>query len=164
MQVSQNRVPLGRFSTVKLNYIAVGLSFMASIIHGLLISEHFDEWFGYGIFFALATVSQMMFAAVLAIRPWMYDQSGGSRLDGGNSIARTWYLVGIIGNLAIIGLYVITRTYGIPLFGPEAGAVEPITAAGVLSKLTEAVLVAVLFVLAQRMQGQVSTRPVAPQT
>jgi hypothetical protein len=33
-------------------------------------------------------------------------------------------LVGIAGNLAIVGLYLLTRTVGIPFFGPEAGEVE----------------------------------------
>jgi hypothetical protein len=33
-------------------------------------------------------------------------------------------LGGIAGNLAIVVLYLLTRTVGIPLFGPEAGEVE----------------------------------------
>ena len=37
---------------------------------------------------------------------------------------RTVLLLGIAGNLAIVGLYLLTRTVGIPLFDPEAGEVE----------------------------------------
>ena len=33
-------------------------------------------------------------------------------------------LMGIAGNLAIVVLYLLTRTVGIPFFGPEAGEVE----------------------------------------
>ena len=33
-------------------------------------------------------------------------------------------LLGIGGNLAIVVLYLLTRTVGIPFFGPEAGEVE----------------------------------------
>jgi hypothetical protein len=33
-------------------------------------------------------------------------------------------LAGIAGNLAIVVLYLLTRTVGIPLLGPEAGKVE----------------------------------------
>jgi hypothetical protein len=35
-------------------------------------------------------------------------------------------LVGIGGNLAIVVLYLLTRTVGVPLFGPGAGEVEGI--------------------------------------
>ena len=35
-------------------------------------------------------------------------------------------LVGIGGNLAIVVLYLLTRTVGVPLFGPGAGGVEGI--------------------------------------
>ena len=35
-------------------------------------------------------------------------------------------LLGIGGNLAIVGLYLLTRMVGIPLFGPGAGEVEEI--------------------------------------
>jgi hypothetical protein len=39
---------------------------------------------------------------------------------------RTVLLLGIAGNLAIVLLYLLTRTVGIPLFGPEAGEVEEV--------------------------------------
>ncbi|MBI4337003.1 MAG: hypothetical protein HY683_04150 [Chloroflexi bacterium] len=52
-------------------------------------------------------------------------------------------LVGAIVNLAVIGLYIVTRTAGIPL-GPEAGETEGIGIPDTISKLLEALLAVIL--------------------
>jgi len=66
--------------------------------------------------------------------------------------------VGIIGNLTIIAIWVVTRTVGIPVFGPHAGEVEDIGAIDIASKLVEVLLVILLGVLLR----SASQRP--PQT
>ena len=62
---------------------------------------------------------------------------------------KTLFLFGIIGTLSLLGLYVITRTLGIPFFGPHAGQVEDIGALDLASKTVEAALIVVLFGLAR---------------
>jgi hypothetical protein len=59
------------------------------------------------------------------------------------------YGAGIAGNVAIVALYVVSRTSGIPFFGPEAGTIEEVGAVDVVSKVAEAVAVC-LFVLTLR--------------
>jgi hypothetical protein len=69
--------------------------------------EHFEEWWGYGAFFLVAAAAQILYVPIVLLLP-----------------TRIVLLLGIVGNLAIVVLYLLTRTVGIPLFGPEAGEVE----------------------------------------
>ena len=46
-------------------------------------------------------------------------------------------LAGIAGNLAIVVLYLLTRTVGIPLFGPGAGEVEGVSFIGLCATTSE---------------------------
>jgi hypothetical protein len=56
-------------------------------------------------------------------------------------------LLGIVGNSLIILLYLLTRTVGIPFFGPWAGEVEEVEFADVCTTMSEAVLIVALGVL-----------------
>src|SRR3990172_7535916 len=112
-------------------YVAAALSVGAAVIHAWVAPEHFQEWWGYGAFFAVAALAQALFGiALLRSNTWR------------------WLLpVGITANLSFIAIYVVTRTAGIPLLGPHAGHVEPVGALDVVSELTELALVAALFPL-----------------
>jgi hypothetical protein len=88
-------------------YAAASLSLVAALIHLWVMPEHFEEWWGYGAFFLVAAVAQLLYVPIVLRRS-----------------SRTVLLAGIAGNLAIVALYLLTRTVGIPLFGPEAGEVE----------------------------------------
>ncbi|MGH2942591.1 MAG: hypothetical protein ACRDLN_07460, partial [Solirubrobacteraceae bacterium] len=99
-------------------HLAVALSLAAGYAHFAYADSHFEEWWAYGVFFVAAGNLQMLFAALLLWRP------------------RAWLvLAGIAGNIAIVGVYVISRTAGVPL-GPharvveEAHAIDWVTAAG----------------------------------
>lgn len=119
-------------------YRAVGLSAGAGLIHLMVAPQHFEEWIGYGLFFLGAAGVQLGYALLLAWKP-----------------NRKVLLAGIIGNGLIIGLYLITRTVGIPFFGPEAGEVEPIGTLDVISKIVE---VALIFSLAMLLRTQPAPR------
>ena len=116
---------------------ATGLSVFAGIIHAALSPTHLEEWWGYGLFFFFAAALQILFGIALgagAIQPgtWKGDWV---------SAKRNFLLAGIVGNAAIILMYVVSRTVGIPFFGPEAGEVEPVGVIDVASKLIEVVLI-----------------------
>jgi hypothetical protein len=117
------------------------LSLVAAVIHVWVMPEHFEEWWGYGLFFLIAALAQALYAIVILRAP-----------------TPTFLRVGIIGNLVIIALWVVTRTIGIPVFGPHAGEIEAIGAIDVASKLVELLLIVVLGVMLQ----SASQRP--PQT
>ena len=88
-------------------YAAAALSLVAALIHLWVMPEHFREWWGYGAFFLVSAVAQVLYVPLLLRRP-----------------NRTILLLGVGGNLAIVSLYLLTRTVGVPYFGPHAGEVE----------------------------------------
>ena len=88
-------------------YAAVALSLLAALVHLWVTPEHFEEWWGYGAFFLVAAAAQILYVPIVVLWP-----------------TRIILLAAITGNLAIVALYLLTRTVGIPFFGPEAGEVE----------------------------------------
>jgi hypothetical protein len=88
-------------------YAAAALSLLAALLHLWVTPEHFEEWWGYGAFFVVAGAAQIFYVPIVLLWP-----------------TRIILLGGIAGNLAIVVLYLLTRTVGIPFFGPEAGEVE----------------------------------------
>jgi len=114
-------------------YAAAGLSLAAALIHLWVTPEHFEEWWGYGVFFLVSALAQLLYVPLLLRRP-----------------SRTVWLLGVGGNLAIVLLYLLTRTAGIPLFGPEAGEVEGVGIIDVCATTSELGIVAALGALLLR--------------
>ncbi len=145
---------------VRLRLKAGALSVTAGVAHGLVAPEHLREWWGYGLFFALAALGQVFFGGLLLTSPWNYDETGGRVADdgagggGGRRTERLVALVGIVANSAVIVLYVVTRTVGVPFLGPAAGEVEPLGAGGVVTTALEAVLVGLLVALRRPVPGR----------
>ena len=108
-------------------YAAAILSGVAALAHFVVVPEHFGEWWGYGVFFLVAAVAQAFYVAILLHRP-----------------RPPLLLLGVAGNLAIVVLYVVTHTVGIPFFGPHAGAVEEVEALGLSATVVEVTLVIAL--------------------
>jgi hypothetical protein len=100
--------------------VAAGLSLLAAAIHLWVMPEHFEEWWGYGTFFLVAALTQGLYALVLLRRP-----------------DRALLLAGIAGNLAILILWLVTRTTGIPPPGPHVGEIEEVGALDLLCTLAE---------------------------
>jgi manganese oxidase len=106
---------------------AAALSLIAALTHAWAMPEHFEEWWGYGIFFLIAATAQACYGLALLRR------SGRSLL-----------LLGVAGNLSIVSLWAVTRTVGIPLFGPHAGEVESVGVVDVSATVAELALVTML--------------------
>jgi len=134
--------------------LAGSLSLTAALFHAIVMPEHFREWWGYGLFFFIAALAQAVYGIGLLVRAWrmrplgVFDSIWQHR-------AREFYLAGIIGNLAIILLFLITRTLGIPL-GPDAGEVEAVTTISLVSTVVELALVGCLLFLLANDRSQVS--------
>lgn len=117
--------------TIKKNYVAAVLLLVAGLIHAMVIVEHFEEWWGYGLFFVVITVYQLWLAYIL-FKHTFPDS--------------TILWAGILGNIAIIVIWIYTRTLGIP-FGPETGEIEGIGMLDTISKLAEVGAILFLAVL-----------------
>jgi hypothetical protein len=100
------------------------LSAGAAAIHFAVVFEHFTEYALYGVFFLVVSWAQLIWPAVLLWRP-----------------SRLWLWLGIAGNAIVIGVYVASRTAGLP-FGPDLHHVEPVGALDVVSCVLEFGLIA----------------------
>lgn len=134
---------------------AGSLSVAAGVAHGLVAPEHFREWWGYGLFFGLAAIAQVFYGGLLLLAPWRYDATGGLR-PSTSGTDRLVYATGAVGMAALILVYVISRSVGIPFLGPDAGEIEPITPAGIATKLLEAAALVTLFTLWTRVSRDAS--------
>ena len=105
-------------------YTVAMLSLLAALIHLWVMPEHFEEWWGYGMFFLVAGVVQVVYVPLLVRWP-----------------TQTVLLLGIAGNSAIVLLYLFTRVVGIPFFGPEAGEIEGVGIIDVCATSSEAAIV-----------------------
>ena len=121
---------------------ALGLaSIAAGAAHGGLAPRHFSEWWGYGVFFTLASLAQIVYGLALLTRALGED----ARRERGLLLA------GAAGNALLIGLYAYSRLVGVPLLGPSAGEIEPFDLLGLATKLLEAFVLAGSLVLAARL-------------
>jgi hypothetical protein len=84
------------------------LSAGAAAIHFAAAGSHFQEWWGFGAFFVASGLAQLVWA-VLAVR----------------SPSRSVLWAGVVGNAAILILWIVTRTAG-TLVGPDAQTPEAI--------------------------------------
>ena len=131
----------------RLERFAGVLSLLAGSVHGLVTPAHFAEWWGYGLFFVFAATAQVLFGIALLTNAVNANDFGPRWL----AMKRALAAAGIVGNLLIMGVYVVTRTVGIPWFGPEAGEVEAVGPVDLVSKGLELALVVALALLWRRL-------------
>lgn len=104
--------------------VAATASAGAAAIHFGVISEHVDEYWLFGLFFFVSGVAQLGWAIIVVLRP-----------------LKPFIALGVVGNAGIIGLWIVSRTAGIP-FGPDRGVPEAVGVADVIASALEGLLVA----------------------
>jgi hypothetical protein len=117
-------------------------------VHGIVTPDHFAEWWGYGLFFVAAAFAQSGYGAIVLFTRMVEGASIMERWRPARVRAYLW--AGVLGNVAIILLWLVTRTVGIPFFGPEAGRVEPVRFLDATSKVLEVGIVVGLALLVRR--------------
>ncbi len=80
-------------------------SVLAGAIHLAVAPEHLEEWWLYGAFFVVTGLFQLAYATPVLRRP-----------------APLVALTGIIVNLGIVLIWVVSRTAGLPITPPDGGA------------------------------------------
>jgi hypothetical protein len=106
-----------------LTYLVASAATGAAAIHYAVVAEHFDEWWGFGLFFLASAVAQLVWAVVVVA-----------------SRSRLLIWLGVIGNAAIVVLWIVTRTVG-TLVGPEPATPEPIGVADSVATAFELTIV-----------------------
>jgi hypothetical protein len=107
-------------------------SLLSGGIHASVSGEHFREAFIFGAFFTVAAAAQVAWGILLLHRP-----------------SRTLLALGAIGNAAVVALWSMTRTVGLPV-GPEPWRPEAIGTLDVVSTLFEVVIVVIAVTLLVR--------------
>jgi hypothetical protein len=113
------------------------LSAGAAVIHFVVIPGHWEEYWGQGLFFIVAAIAQLLWAIWIIVAP-----------------SPLIYLAGAAGNAAIVVMWIVTRTAGVPA-GPGAGEAEAVEFADTLATVFEVILVVGALVLARAASRRV---------
>src|SRR2546429_7861696 len=136
--MTTNERTLGRY----LRWLLAALSVGAAFIHFAVSGGHYDVSWMPGTFFAVVAWLQMAFAVGVILRP-----------------TRRLLTAGVLLNAGIIGVWAVSRIWGVPV-GPDAWTPEAVTLADSLSSGFEAgIVVLSLAVLVRPALAQQSIRP-----
>lgn len=127
----------------RLEQVAAWASLGAGAVHGALVRDHLEEWWGYGLFFLVAGLVQLLIGLALLTEAVNAQDTGPSW----RTVRRGLYAIGLVVNVGLVALYVVTRTTGIPFFGPEAGEVEAVAPVDLVAKALEAMAAGALALL-----------------
>jgi FtsP/CotA-like multicopper oxidase with cupredoxin domain len=136
--LSMARLPIPQLRFRPSSWTAIRAAFFtlgAAAIHAAVMPQHFQEYTLFGVFFLAAALGQAGLAAALLFSP-----------------SRLLAILGIEGNLALVALWLISRTVGVPI-GPDPWRPETVGVADTAATVLELVAVWNLIRLAR---GQVT--------
>lgn len=107
-------------------------SIAAGVIHAAVVPEHLEEEWIFGVFFIAVAGFQTGWAIRVLFRP-----------------SAILYEIGALGNGALIGIWVVSRTVGLPI-GSDAWMLERVGTADITATLLELLLFVGSLVLVQR--------------
>lgn len=136
------RAPIGASGQLPLPGVAL-LSAGAATIHFVVAPEHWTTYSAYGAFFVAAAAAQLGWSIWILTAP-----------------SRLIYMAGALGNALIVGMWIVSRTAGVPI-GPDAGEREAAALADVVATTFEAVVVVAAVALSRSERG---LRPLAVAT
>jgi hypothetical protein len=119
------------------------LTIAAGVIHILLVKEHMEESYVWGIGFVAMGFSQLMYGGVFIV-----FANNLRRLFKG-SVARSFYSIGIIGNILLVTIFIYVRLF-VPPFSPESIPVDEIEVNGILTVVMEIFIAGLLIYLVKR--------------
>jgi hypothetical protein len=136
--MTTNERTAGRY----LRWLLAAFSLGAGVIHLAVSGEHYQLSWMHGMFFAVVGWLQISWAVAVILRP-----------------KRRLLTAGVLLNAGIIGVWVMSRVWGVPV-GPEAWTPESVALADALSSGCEFGIVALsLAVLVQPAMAQHELRP-----
>jgi hypothetical protein len=136
--MTTNERTVGRY----LRWLLAALSAGAGVIHFAVSGGHFDVGWTHGAFFAVVAWLQLAWAVGVVLHP-----------------TRRLLTAGVVLNAGIIGVWVMSRIWGVPI-GPDAWTPESVSLADALSSGFEAgIVLTSLAVLVRPALAQRSVRP-----
>jgi hypothetical protein len=139
-------------------YISISIAALimaAGIIHILLVNEHIQESYMWGIGFIVMGISQLTYGGVFVVF------ANNLRKKFKRSVVRSFYGIGIVGNVSLVAIFIYVRLF-VPPFSPEAIPVNEIEANGILTVVMEIFIVGLLVYLVKR--ERVDQKPMVMQT
>ncbi len=115
-------------------FIACGLAWITGLIHVLAAIQHLDEYALYALFFIVLAITQCAWGVAIYRAP-----------------SRKLLSAGAILSLAVVALWIISRTSGLPI-GPEHWTPEPVGALDSIATGNEIVLALMIFFFLRRKQ------------
>lgn len=113
---------------------AAAASFAAALVHGSVIASHVREYWAFGLFFAIVTPLQVLWAGLAWTRP---DDDRLLR-------------IGAIGNAAVVLIWLASRIFGLPV-GPSPWQPEAIGIKDLIATYDE---IAVVLLVALLLGGR----------
>ena len=128
-EAATNVAPPADYSRTQRYRVAI-LTFGVAAIHFAVVPDHLDEYLPFGLFFIVLGFAQVALGLAAIIRP-----------------SQRLFAWAAFGTLAVLALWVITRTVGLPI-GPDAGQPEAMGVTDVCAAVLEGVAVLLFALLA----------------
>ena len=128
----RQRPPFSWEQAMTAPFMLAALSAGAGTSHAFVISDHFREFWLFGLFFIAAAAAQLTWAGLIL-----------------REVNRRLIVAGGIGNAMVVLLWIASRTTGLPL-GPERWEREGVNTIGVVATGMELALVGLCIVLYRR--------------
>src|SRR5215207_8578511 len=119
------------------------LTMAAGIIHILLIKEHMEESYMWGIGFLVMGILQLIYAGVFIV-----FINNLERLEKRRAVVVLFYSIGIIGNILLVAIFIYARIF-VPPFSPEGVPVNELEVNGILAVIIEIFITGLLVYLLQ---------------
>jgi len=111
---------------------AASVALETGLLHVLACADHFREWWGYGVFFLIVALCQVIGGAALLL-----------------TSNRTLFWIGLLGTACVLVIWALSRTVGAPI-GPDGVGPESIGLLDAACTILEVVLVGLLARLLRR--------------
>jgi hypothetical protein len=122
-------VTVGQLTVAALSVVAAG-------IHAYVVPEHYEEYWLFGLFFAVVAFAQGAWAAAVLYRPTRLLRHAGVALSAG-----------------LLALWALSRTAGLPL-GPERWHTEPVELLDIAAGAAELGIIVVAAMTAGRRKDR----------
>jgi hypothetical protein len=120
--------------------LLIGLSAVAGLIHGKAFIDHVDHYWLFGVFFAVLTYAQVLWAMQLYRRP---------------DDRRLFKAVAVM-SLGTVAIWLVSRSVGLPI-GPWAGRPETMGMPDVVASVDELFIAAIIGAML-RPEGRIAAR------
>ena len=134
-----------RSSSEELALVAAVLVFASSFIHSNMLGPHFEEYWLFGVFFAVATTLQAIWTVLIY----------------GSPLNRRLLVAGAVGSGALVLIWFVSRSSGLP-FGPQPWVPEPVGVVDVIATLDELVALLLIAIVLAALRGR--SRPAISHT